>query len=535
MVQEQWGRSTHRLAVFLMKENSLIRICVPVCERRASDLASAIIRAAEVADIIELRLDCLEEGQLQTFLHGAELGALLQARLRTFIQTFRPAEQGGHRALELQDRYAFWLSLDNSPKLDFVDWELDLSLLFASREPSLVLPHEWERVICSHHDFTGVPTNLEEIYQRMASTPARTLKIAVQANEITDCLPVFRLLDCAQREGREMIAIAMGEAGIPTRILGPSRGAFLTYGSLDAEHATAPGQISATDLRRLYRIDQINQQTEIMGLVGSPVRHSMSPQMHNAAFATCNVNAVYLPFAVSDVSQFIRRMVHPRSREMEWRLRGLSVTAPHKSAIMEHLDWIEPAAREIGAVNTVVIKDDALRGYNTDAAALLTPLLNRFRSLQDARCALIGAGGAARGALWSLRQAGASVTVFARNAERALPLAERFGVRCEQLDGALFDGFAVVINATPLGTRGPGEDKTPAVASQLRGARLAYDLVYNPLETRFMHEAREAGCETMGGLAMLVAQAAEQFKLWTNMDAPVEVMQQAAELAISSQ
>jgi shikimate dehydrogenase len=225
-------------------------------------------------------------------------------------------------------------------------------------------------------------------------------------------------------------------------------------------------------------------------------------------------------------------MVHPRSRELDWKLRGLSVTAPHKSAVIELLDHVDPSAREVGAVNTICVEADGLAGYNTDASAFVEPLRSRMVALDGARCALVGAGGAARGALWALQREGAEVTVFARQVEKAAALAEQFGARSAALEDARFDGFELVVNTTPLGTRGPHEQETPATADQLRGARLAYDLVYNPPLTRFMREALGAGCEVVGGLAMLLAQAAEQFRLWNGQDAPQDVMLEAAERAL---
>ena len=242
-----------------------------------------------------------------------------------------------------------------------------------------------------------------KIYERMAATPARVLKIAVKANDATDCLPVFNLLERARADGREMIAIAMGTAGVATRILGPSRGAYLTYAALEDEGATAPGQITARDLKEIYRLDKIDRQTQIFGLIGSPISHSLSPHMHNAAFASAGMNAVYIPFEVNDVKTFIRRMVHPRTRELSWNMRGLSVTAPHKFAVMDQLDWIEPAAQEIGAVNTIVVEDDALHGYNTDAPGFVAPLVEKLGDLSEARCAVIGSGGVANAAFWALQ------------------------------------------------------------------------------------------------------------------------------------
>jgi 3-dehydroquinate dehydratase / shikimate dehydrogenase len=527
-----------------MKESEQVRVCVPVCVRRASELRAAVVRAAEVAEIVELRLDCLDEDELGAAL--SQLPQLFEETPRPFIFTFRPAGQGGRRSLGDGERADFWRTLaerlrgakaDSWPAARaFADIELDL---FESAHGetlsdvfSELLRADRLRLICSHHDFQGTPADLGPLFERMKRTPARVLKVATQAERITECVAVLRLLEPARREGREVIAVAMGEAGLLTRVLAPSRGAYLTYGSLDAARATAPGQTSARELRELYRVHSITERTLVTGLVGSPVSHSFSKHIHNAAFAARGLDAVFIPFEVADASAFARRMAHPRTREIIWRLRGLSVTAPHKQAIRAHLDWVEPKASEIGAVNTVVVEGDELRGYNTDAEAALKPL-GGIVELDGARVALVGAGGAARALLWGLRGRGARMTVFARDAERARATADEFGARVATLEGASFDGFDLVINATPLGTRGAREKETAATAEQLRGARVAYDLVYNPALTRFLREARAAGCETAGGLQMLVAQAAEQFKLWTGADAPIEVMREAAEKAVA--
>jgi 3-dehydroquinate dehydratase/shikimate dehydrogenase len=512
--------------------NPRARVCVPVCARRADELAAAIERASQFADVIELRLDCLEDdAQLDEALR--QLPALMRARTRPFILTFRPAEQGGHRELDAAARFDFWtrrlrpLLDDAATRPDFVDLELDL-VSDPQQRDVLLRPFDSTTLIISRHDFAGVPADLEAIYERASSVPRAISKLAVHAADATDCLPLFSLLERARRDRREMIAVAMGEAGLLTRVLAPSRGAFLTYGSLDDEHATAPGQVTASELRNLYRIDSISERTLITGLVGSPVAHSLSPHIHNAAFAALGIDAVYLPFEVRDARGFARRMAHPLTREVDWNLRGFSVTAPHKRAIIDALDYVEESAREIGAVNTVVVEGTELRGYNTDAPASLSPL-NGLIDLKGARVAVIGAGGAARALLRSLRESGARATVFARDTSRALSLAETFNADSQTLAGARFTNFDAVVNATPLGTRGAREAETPATAEQLRGVRVAYDLVYNPSETRFMREAREAGCAlVVGGLPMLVAQAAAQFELWTGESAPFEVMREAA-------
>jgi 3-dehydroquinate dehydratase/shikimate dehydrogenase len=506
------------------------RVCVPVCMRSAGELPEAVARAAALADVVEVRFDCLAASEPE-----AALLALAAAPApRPLLYTFRPAREGGRGELDDRRRLDFWaraadLARANHPPA-FADLELDL---FAPEHAAHVRAlAERCTLICSRHDFAGTPPDLERLYEEMARTPAPVLKLAVRAERITDCLALLRLLARARGEGRELIAVAMGEAGLLTRVLGPSRGSFLTYGALDAGQATAPGQTTARELRELYRVRRISERTLVTGLVGSPVMHSLSPHMHNAAFAACDIDGVYIPFEVAELDPFVRRMAHPRTRELDWNLRGFSVTAPHKSAVVGHLDRVEPGAAAVGAVNTVLVGEDGMTGANTDAAACLRPVLELLE-VRGARAAVIGAGGAARALLWALGEGGATTTLFARDHARARGVAEAFAADSAPLDGASFEGFDLVVNATPLGTRGAREGETPATAAQLRGARLAYDLVYNPSETRFLREARAAGCATLGGLSMLVAQAAAQFKIWTGVDAPAGVMRAAAEKQLS--
>jgi 3-dehydroquinate dehydratase/shikimate dehydrogenase len=507
----------------------MMKICVPVCVDRFDKMREAVKRASQFADLVELRLDYLDDIDAAS----KSLRELIETIRRPVILTLRSGEQGGKNSFDYDRRRQFWLSLKDIPGSTFCDIELDLVLEFSAQAMQEQLPFSWDRTICSHHDFSGTSSDLEQVYERMAATPAAIIKIAVQANDAVDCLAIFRLLERAQREHRELIAIAMGQPGIMTRILGPSRGSFLTYASIDQESTTAAGQVTAADLREVYRIDQIDRETQIFGIIGNPVSHSLSPRIHNAALAAASLNAVFIPFEVHEVKQFIRQMVHPKSRELDWDLRGLSVTAPHKSTVMNTLDWIDPAARDIGAVNTIVVRNDQLLGYNTDAAGFIAPLRRAFGSLDKARCAIVGAGGAARAVLWALRNEGANITLFARNLDKGKELSTQFSAASEPLVNARFEKFDIVINATPLGTRGEQQDETVATADQLRGVRLAYDLVYNPIETRFIREARDAGCETLGGIEMLLAQAVAQFKLWTGHEPDAETMREAARRGLS--
>jgi 3-dehydroquinate dehydratase / shikimate dehydrogenase len=512
----------------------MAQICVPVCAPRIEEMRRLAKRAAAAGDLVELRLDYLPERELSQ--SSEAINEIIKLSERPTILTLRPAEFGGGRAIGIEERLARLEQNWASHPGTLSDLELDLVLVLQERDkegndrPGSSV--NWDRTICSFHDFAGIPSDIGQLYQRMAATPARILKIAVQADDATNCLAVFCLLERAKQDGREMIGIAMGAAGIMTRILGPSRGSFLTYGSIDDETATAPGQLTARELHKLYRIDQLDSQTQIFGIIGNPVNHSLSPRIHNAAFAAANLNAVYLPLQVHDLVEFMRRMAHPKTRELDWNLRGLSVTAPHKSGVMGQLDWVDPAAQKIGAVNTILVQGDQLLGYNTDAEGFIAPLRATFGSLAGSRCAVIGAGGAARAVLWAIHSDGGKVKVFARNGTKAKELADEYSAECQAIGSESLADFDIVINTTPLGTRGEQQDESPVTAAQLRGVRLAYDLVYNPIETRFLREARQAGCETLSGIGMLLSQAAQQFQLWTGENADTQVMRTAVLTAI---
>jgi shikimate dehydrogenase len=278
-------------------------------------------------------------------------------------------------------------------------------------------------------------------------------------------------------------------------------------------------------LNRLYRVKHLSRKSEIYGVIGNPIGHSRSPLIHNPALQASGIDGVYLPLEVDDAASFICGFVHPKTRKLAWNLRGLSVTIPHKLTVMPYLDWIDPTAQMIGAVNTIVLAGDRLLGYNTDVHGAMQPLAELL-DVRGARTAVLGAGGAARAVCYGLRERGADVTIYARDASKAQPLADEFNARVARLTD--FAGQAdLVINCTPIGMKGHSEQESPLTVESLRGVKLVYDLVYNPEETALLCAAKEVGCQTLGGLAMLVAQAAEQFRLWTGKEAPLNVMWQA--------
>ena len=381
--------------------------------------------------------------------------------------------------------------------------------------------------IVSFHDFDATPHDLSQLYERLVATGADIIKLAVKADDITDTIAVWNLLNRSKADGKDFIPVAMGQAGKWTRILGLAHGACVTYAALDAGKETADGQLTAKDLIETYRVKELDKNTRVFGVIGDPVSGSLSPYMHNSEFAAMGVNAVFMHFLVKDLDAFVRRMVKPATREVELNFCGFSVTMPHKQAIIQHLDAIDPTAAKIGAVNTIKIDDGKLTGYNTDAHGFITPLKARFGDLRDARVAIFGAGGASRACVYALQKEGADVTVFARDPQKVKVFADEFGIQHEHLttDNRQLT-TDVIVDATPLGMKGPLEDETLFTADELSRVKFVYDLVTSATDTPIVRAAKSAGIPAIGGLEMLIAQGVKQFEIWTGKKARLHKMRE---------
>ncbi|HWX40563.1 MAG TPA: type I 3-dehydroquinate dehydratase [Blastocatellia bacterium] len=520
-------------------------ICAVITEPTIDSARTAIKQAASAADMIELRLDYLTDFD---FGRPDSLIQLLANKPVRAIITCRAAEEGGKCAID--DDIRLRLLVEGARTLaDYCDVEA------AHYERAMRFKPDLDRLIVSYHNFEETPPDLPSIYDRVCALPAAVHKIVTRANSISDTLAIFKLLDRASEENRKLIALAMGEAGLITRILGPSRGSFLTYGSLRSGAESAPGQLTCQDLNEIYGLDRITKATQITGIIGNPVSHSASPAMHNAAFQALGLDYVYVPFEVERVEEFFTRFVLRTQkgaqgtgvqstgslRENSFRrlasdisdsgfggpLRGFSVTIPHKTAVIPFLDEIDPTSHAVGAVNTVVIDNGLVRGYNDDVQGAVGPLA-RVCDLASEHCAVIGAGGSARAVIYGLKQRGARVSVFARDPFRAREVGEAFAVAVLPLEDLASSDAGVVINTTPVGMHGPGARSSPVPREVLRGKRIVYDLVYNPIETQFLRDAKQEGCQVISGLETLVAQAASQFARWTGKQAPVDLMRKAA-------
>jgi 3-dehydroquinate dehydratase/shikimate dehydrogenase len=451
--------------------------------------------AIEDADIVELRLDSVTDPSVPGALAG---------RRRPVIVTCRPAWEGGgfNGSEEARKRLLAEAFAHGAEYVD-IEWRAHFD--------DLIAQVSGRRVVLSSHDFHGVPVDLKARIHAMRSTGAEVIKIAATMTSLSDCI---QLLDIGAASGRPsgLVLIGMGDYGLATRVLAGRFGSMWTY----AGGLHEVGQVRAAALLEDYRFRTIDDATAIYGLVGSPIAHSVSPAMHNAAFAAARLNAVYLPFPAAGAKDFVRfgRAIG---------LKGASVTVPFKVALCEEMDEVYSVARRIGAINTVRATGDRWVGGNTDASAFLEALRDRV-PLSDTRVAVLGAGGAARAVAVALSSNG-GVRIHARNraqAEEVAGLTSAAAGPWPPEPGS----WDLLVNCTPIGMH-PRVDETPLAAAQLTG-RYVYDLIYNPPMTRLLREAQAAGCQIVGGLDMLVAQAHEQFHWWMDTRPPAGVMREAA-------
>jgi 3-dehydroquinate dehydratase/shikimate dehydrogenase len=369
--------------------------------------------------------------------------------------------------------------------------------------------------IVSYHNFESTP-NMEAVVRRMTRIDAWAYKIVTTARKPSD---LHRVLTCAKSQPRtRFVLLAMGEMGFPSRILSPAFGGIFTYAAPVAAEGTAAGQVCARQLRNLYRIEKLGRTARTFGVIADPVRHSLSPVLHNRAMQARRVDAVYLPFLVQPAH--LRDFMSLAER---LPVTGFSVTIPHKQRIVRYLDYVDPLARRIGAVNTVWRKAGKWRGANTDVAGILGPLSKRMK-LAKSTVLIAGNGGAARAAAFALSDAGASVSIVGRNPDRVRALARFTGAQplgMDELAGRHFDAF---VHATPLGMY-PEMEKSFFEGDIPAG--LVFDMVYNPLETRLLRIAKQQGIATIQGVEMFIEQAAHQFETWTGESAPRQVMEKA--------
>lgn len=468
------------------------------------------------ADLIEIRIDLLEGSEKQNW------STHLRRKNLPVIVTNRAGWEGGNAPDDEDSRLRLLVDAV-SRGVEFVDVELAAVKRFREICDEMGVALTNTKLILSHHNFERALSaeELAKVQNEMRECGADIHKIAMMAQSALDNVLVIDTLATADVP---TVLLAMGELGQLSRLAASRFGAFLTFASAAPGQESAPGQVDVATLNQLYRFQSIRPDTPMFGVIGNPVSHSMSPAVHNAALSTTGMEGVYFPLKVEDnVAIFIREMA---ARGFS----GFSVTIPGKVDAMEAMDEMDNVARRIGAMNTVVKREDgSLKGYNTDWVAALSAVEERVEGgMEGKRVLCIGAGGAGRGLAFGALERGAKhVTVANRTRQKAELLAKELGDRAVGvgLEEILQEeGFDVVMNSTSVGMS-PRVHDTPLDKNVFRKGMVVFDAVYNPLETRMLKEAKEAGCITVSGLEMFVRQAAEQFKLWfPEAEAPVEQM-----------
>jgi 3-dehydroquinate dehydratase / shikimate dehydrogenase len=490
------------------------RIFVTLAAPSLSSMEALAVRVCGSPVGYELRLDHLKDTpDFEAHLHQM----LIRLHSPQTIATCRRVEAGGLFAGPIEHQVAMLCAAVRAG----CPW-VDIEIESLGHQGAAIL-HQFRpaKVIVSCHDYhkTASPG---AIYRRLARLPAQVIKIAGTARELRDNLKIARLLKARHGRAPKLVALALGASGIPSRLLALSWGSHFTYASAGEHVSGAPGQLPAEVMRSTYRVEHLDHQTQIYGVVGTRASLSLSPPMQNAAFQAKHVNAVYLPCETGRLSDFLAF-----ARELGFL--GFSVTMPFKRAIIRSLDWLDPLAGKIGACNTVAVQRGKWMGWNTDAAAVVEVLTKRLR-LAGSRVLVLGAGGAGRAAAYALRAEGAEVLLSARRETAAKTLARAISAQVipwgigEELD------VDALVNATPVGMV-PHMDALPFDLSRLR-VRVVFDMVYHPLETRLLTEARSRGLTTISGLEMLVAQGARQFEIWTGKSAPRALMEQAVRQAL---
>ncbi|MBN1490912.1 MAG: shikimate dehydrogenase [Phycisphaerae bacterium] len=503
-------------------------LIAPITASTAEQLTADLERACQLgADIVELRLDYMPD------LNPAALAAV--GNTLPLLITPRRKEEGG--ASDATDAERCDRLVEFAPQAALCDtelatWETAAAVRHRIAEArAAVRGMDGQKLILSAHDFEKRPADFWRIVGRMNEIDACDVaKIVFQARHISETFEVFDLM---HENAKPVIAIAMGEAGLITRILAKKFGAFATFASLEAGKESAPGQITLDAMKLLYRWDAMRPDTTVYGVIGNPVGHSMSPAIHNAAFSECDINGAYVPLLIEPTYEHFEDFLREALARPWFDLRGCSVTIPHKDNALRFTcecgGYVEPLAGRIGAVNTLTFEDGRILAHNTDYAGAMDALTDTLGcqrgDLHGNEVAVLGAGGAARGVVAGLRDSGCKVTIYNRTPERATRLAEEFGCTAAPLAERVRPGTQIVVNTTSLGMH-PNVDDTPLPADRLQTDMTVFDTVYNPIETRLLREARALGCRTVDGVAMFVHQAAAQFERWTGQSAPHALMRQ---------
>lgn len=484
------------------------KICVAITGTTATEMSERAAAVVKETPFLEFRLDYLAKpaadmARFKKFF--AENTAVIA------IATCRRVDNGGKFAGSVATELDI---LIKAAEAGFHIIDLEVESAEALKKGELQkLKDTGAALLVSHHDFSSTK-DLEGTFSRIQAFTPDFVKVVPTAKTLADNVTLIRFLE-KMSDHTNIVGIAMGDAGIISRVLGLRSGAAFTFAAASSGAETGPGQIDARTLRETYRIDSVDAATKVYGVAGNPVKSSLSPIMMNTAFRRETVNGVYLALQATKIADLLK-LVH------EIPIQGLSITMPFKQEIIPFLEKTDPLSTKIGACNTILrAPDGKLYGFNTDVAGIVGPLEKRI-TLRGAKILVLGAGGAARAAVFGLKDKGAEVFILNRTPETAAKLARQAGAKTIKREALLKTAFDVIVNATPVGMA--GQKAAPLLEAKELNTKLVFDLVYNPLETPLLRLARQQGIAIITGLEMFVQQGARQFEIWTGKPAPEEEM-----------
>jgi 3-dehydroquinate dehydratase/shikimate dehydrogenase len=492
----------------------LPRVCLALSGDTVEDMLGTAESMARENPLLEFRLDYLK----QPLAALPKLHRFLEThQYVTAIGTCRRIDNGGKFKGSLASQLDV-LTKAHAAGCQIVDLEIQSAL--KSKPEAIARLRSRAGLILSFHDFRAT-RNLDETLGKMLKIPADFYKVVTTATTLSDNVAMMKFLQ-KQSAKHALIGLCMGEQGIISRVLNVRAGSAFTFGAVSADLKTAPGQVTTQDLRSIYRIDQVDTATRVYGVAGDPIEHSLSPVIMNTALRRENVNGVYLPLHAKTLKDLIHCV-----REIP--LHGLSITMPYKQAILPYLDNTDAHTSKIGACNTVVRgQEGKLYGFNTDVAGVVRPLEQRL-SIENAKVLVLGAGGAARAAVFGLKERGAEVWILNRTSAKAQKLARQAKARTIKRADLRKIAFDVIINATPVGM---GNTLDCPLKDQEIQARVVFDMVYDPVETHLLQVARAKGIAVIPGVEMFVQQAARQFEIWTGKPAPAGDMLRAVTITL---
>ncbi len=505
--------SPSTVAPFLLSTR-LPKVCLALSGDTIDDMLAAAESLAQENPFLEFRLDYLK----QPLAALNKIKAFLETHhYVTAIGTCRRRENGGKFKGSMASQLEV-LTKAIAAGCQIVD--LEIQSASKSKVDAVARLRSRGRLLISSHDFKAT-RKLEDTLASMLEIPADFYKVVTTATTLSDNVTMMKFLQ-ANSDKYSLVGLCMGEQGIISRVLSVRSGSVFTFGAVSLVQQTAPGQISARDLRSIYRIEQVDPATRVYGVAGDPVEHSLSPVIMNTAMRRESVNAVYLPLHARTLKDLLHCI-----REIP--LHGLSVTMPYKQAILEHLDNTDAHTAKTGACNTVVRgQDGKLYGFNTDVSGVVRPLEQRL-AIEKAKILVLGAGGAARAAVFGLKERGAEVWILNRTAASGQKLARQAKAHSIKRADLKKTAFDVIVNATPVGM---GNTKDCPLKDDEIQAKVVFDMVYDPVETHLIRVARSKGLTVIPGVEMFVQQAARQFEIWTGKPAPTGDMLRAVTLAL---